>query len=47
MYRISGYTGSDKDNVLIVSDNPQYDPFELTYSEIYVVALVIGIICLE
>lgn len=39
--------GSNKDNVLIVSDNPQYDPFELTYSEIYAVALVIGIIRLE
>lgn len=39
--------GSDKQHVLIVSDNPQYDPFELTYSEIYAVALVIGIIRLE
>ena len=39
--------GSDKQHVLIVSDNTQYDPFELTYSEIYAVALVIGIIRLE
>ena len=39
--------GSDKEHVLIVSDNPKYDPFELTYSEIYAVALVIGIIRLE
>ena len=39
--------GSDKQHVLIVSDNPKYDPFELTYSEIYAVALVIGIIRLE
>ena len=39
--------GSDKQHILIVSDNTQYDPFELTYSEIYAVALVIGIIRLE
>ena len=39
--------GSDKQHVLIVSDNPDYDPYELTYSEIYAVALVIGIIRLE
>lgn len=39
--------GTDKQHVRIVSDNPQYDPFELTYSEIYAVALVIGIIRLE
>lgn len=39
--------GSDKQHVLIVSDNPDYDPCELTYSEIYAVALVIGIIRLE
>ena len=39
--------GSDKEHVLIVSDNAQYDPFELPYSEIHAVALVIGIIRLE
>lgn len=39
--------GSDKQHVLIVSDNTQYDPFELPYSEIHAVALVIGIIRLE
>ena len=39
--------GSDKQHVLIVSDNEQYDPFELPYSEIHAVALVIGIIRLE
>ena len=39
--------GRDKDHVLIVSDNEQYDPFELSYSEIYAVALVIGIIRME
>lgn len=39
--------GSDKEHVLIVSDNEQYDPFELSYSEIHAVAMVIGIIRLE
>lgn len=39
--------GSDKQHVLIVSDNPQYDPYELSYKDIYAVALVIGIIRLE
>ena len=39
--------GSDKQHVLIVSDNEQYDPFELPYSEIHAVAMVIGIIRLE
>lgn len=39
--------GSDKDHVMIVSDNEQYDPFELPYSEIHAVAMVIGIIRLE
>lgn len=39
--------GSDKQHVLIVSDNKEYDSFELSYSDIYAVALVIGIIRLE
>ncbi len=39
--------GKDKEHVLIVSDNDKYDPFELAYSEIYAVALVIGVIRLE
>ena len=39
--------GSDKQHVLIVSDNTDYDPFELPLSEIYSVALVIGLIRLE
>lgn len=39
--------GSDKKHVLIVSDNKDFDPFELTYEDIYAVALVIGIIRLE
>ena len=39
--------GSDKDHVLIVSDNKEYDPFELPYKDIDAVALVIGLIRLE
>ncbi len=39
--------GSDKQHVLIVSDNTEYDSFELSYEDIYAVALVIGIIRLE
>lgn len=39
--------GSDSDHVLIVSDNTNYEPFELHLSSIYAVALVIGVIRLE
>ena len=39
--------GSDKQHVLIVSDNKEYDPYELQYKDIYGVALVIGLIRLE
>lgn len=39
--------GSDSSHVLIVSDNREYDAFELEYSQIYAVALVLGIIRLE
>lgn len=39
--------GSDKEHVLIVSDNEKYDAFELPYSAIRAVALVIGVIRLE
>ena len=39
--------GSDKDHVLIVSDNEEYDPFELPYSDIRAVGLVMGLIRLE
>lgn len=39
--------GSDKEHVLIVSDNEKYDPFELPTSAIHAVALVIGVIRLE
>lgn len=39
--------GSDKENVLIFSDNLTYDAFELHKSQINAVALVIGVIRLE
>lgn len=39
--------GSDKEHVLIVSENEKYDPFELPISAIRAVALVIGVIRLE
>ena len=39
--------GSAPDRILIVSDNDKYDPFELPYSAIHAVALVIGVIRLE
>lgn len=39
--------GSDKEHVLVVSDNQSYDPFELAISNIYHLALVIGVIRLE
>lgn len=39
--------GSNKEHVLIVSENEKYDPFELPISAIRAVALVIGVIRLE
>lgn len=39
--------GSDKQHVLVVSDNPDYDTFELAIERIYHIALVIGVIRLE
>ena len=39
--------GSSADTILIVSDNEKYDPFELSLSAIYSVALVIGVVRLE
>ncbi len=39
--------GSDKEHVLIVSDNQDYYPFELEYNDIYNIALVVGLIRLE
>lgn len=39
--------GSTPDHILIVSDNENYDPFELPVSSIHAVSLVIGVIRLE
>lgn len=39
--------GSDEQHIRIISDNPDYDAFELPLTEIYSVGLVIGIIRLE
>ena len=39
--------GSDSEHVLIVSENSNYDPFELHLSQIYAVAIVCGVIRLE
>lgn len=39
--------GTDTDHIRIISDNTEYDPYELPLSEIHAVALVIGIIRLE
>lgn len=39
--------GSDKDHVLIVSDNENYSSLELSYADIYSVALVVGVIRVE
>lgn len=39
--------GSDESHILIVSDNTDYEPFELHLNSIYNVALVLGVIRLE
>ena len=39
--------GSDKQHIILVSDNTDYDPFELPLEEINAVALVVGLIRLE
>ena len=39
--------GSDKEHISLVSENPNYDPFELPLNAIYAVALVIGVLRLE
>jgi phage repressor protein C with HTH and peptisase S24 domain len=40
-------SGSDAQHLLIVSDNANYEPFELHISQIHSVAIVIGVIRLE
>ncbi len=39
--------GTDADSLLIISDNPDYKPFELNKSQIRGIAIVIGVIRLE
>lgn len=36
-----------EDHLMIVSDNPSYDPYELQLSQIHAIALVVGVIRLE
>jgi repressor LexA len=36
-----------EDNLLIVSDNPSYEPYELHLSKIHAIAIVLGVIRLE
>ena len=39
--------GSRDNYILLISDNQNYDPFELHLSKIFAVALVVGVIRLE
>lgn len=39
--------GSDNDHILIVSDNPDYEPFELSRSQFNGIALVRGLVRIE
>lgn len=39
--------GKDTDHITLVSDNPEYDPFQLEKSRIYSLALVIGVVRAE
>lgn len=39
--------GKKENYITLVSDNPKYDPFELHTSQVYSIALVIGVIRLE
>lgn len=39
--------GSDQNHITLVSDNPDYDPFQLPLEQVNAVALVIGLIRLE
>ncbi|ATA75260.1 S24 family peptidase [Capnocytophaga sp. H2931] len=38
---------SDDEHITLVSENPKYEPFELHKSQIYAVALVVGVVRLE
>lgn len=39
--------GEDDNHIILVSDNPEYDPFTLEKSGIYSLALVIGVVRAE
>ncbi|MFK8283525.1 S24 family peptidase [Capnocytophaga canis] len=39
--------GSDNEHITLVSDNEKYEPFELHKSQIYAIAVVIGVVRLE
>lgn len=39
--------GSDQEHILIVSDNPDYEPYEFTRSQFHGVALVRGVVRIE
>lgn len=39
--------GSDNEHILLVSENPSYEPFELHLSQVYAIAIVISVIRME
>ncbi|MFJ1323628.1 LexA family transcriptional regulator [Capnocytophaga canis] len=39
--------GSDDEHITLVSDNEKYEPFELHKSQIYAIAVVVGVVRLE
>lgn len=41
------HKGHDQEHIKIVSENPQYDPFELHMSKIHAISIVIGVVRLE
>ncbi|WP_394330290.1 S24 family peptidase [Vaginella massiliensis] len=41
------HKGQDNEHITLVSENEKYEPFELHLSQIYAVAIVIGVVRLE
>lgn len=39
--------GKDENHILLISENPKYDPFELNLEQLNAIAIVIGVIRLE
>lgn len=39
--------GSDKEHILLVSDNESYDPFEIHLNQVHAIAIVMGVIRME